>query len=260
MADSITDLLQVPNEEYDSQIIPGFVQGTVVENNNSRYPGMVKVSFTVWEKGQNMIEWVRIVSPYAGKKYGSYVVPEVNDIVLVGFIGGSLKKPFLLGSLYPADSSLVKKQTDKTNSNKYMETKGGIQIALDDSRGKQSVTVTTPKDIKISLDDAKEQILLTDKTGKNKIEMDLKKGEISIIAQKKITLKTGQSSIELAATPGQVKVNSGKVNLAAKQTMNIQGQTQTKVKGGSLALQGMQTAELKATGIVSVKGAMAKIN
>ena len=63
MADSITDLLQVPNEEYDSQIIPGFVQGTVVENNNSRYPGMVKVSFTVWEKGQNMIEWVRLLSP-----------------------------------------------------------------------------------------------------------------------------------------------------------------------------------------------------
>ena len=260
MADSITDLLQVPNEEYDSQIIPGFVQGTVVENNNSKYPGMVKVSFTVWEKGQNMIEWVRLMSPYAGKKYGTYVVPEVNDTVLVGFIGGSLKKPFLLGSLYPADSGLVKQQTDKKNANKYMETKGGIQIALNDAQGKQSVTVTTPKKIKVHLDDAKEQIILQDKSGGNKIMMDLKKGEISITAKKKITLKAGQSTIDLAATPGQVKVNSGKVDLAAKQTMNIQGQAQTKVKGGSLALQGMHTAELKATGIVTVKGAMAKIN
>ena len=260
MADSITDLLQVPNEEYDSQIIPGFVQGTVVENNNSKYPGMVKVSFTVWEKGQNMIEWVRLMSPYAGKKYGTYVVPEVNDTVLVGFIGGSLKKPFLLGSLYPADSSLVKQQTDKKNANKYMETKGGIQIALNDAQGKESVTVNTPKKIKVHLDDAKEQIILQDKSGGNKIMMDLKKGEISITAKKKITLKAGQSTIDLAATPGQVKVNSGKVDLAAKQTMNIQGQAQTKVKGGSLALQGMQTAELKATGIVTVKGAMAKIN
>lgn len=260
MADSITDLLQVPNEEYDSQIIPGFVQGTVVENNNSRYPGMVKVSFTVWEKGQNMIEWVRLMSPYAGKKYGTYVVPEINDTVLVGFIGGSLKKPFLLGSLYPADSSLVKKQTDKTNSNKYMETKGGIQIALDDSSGKQAVTVTTPGGIMVNLDDGKDQIVLQDKTGGNKIAMDLKKGEISITAKTKITLEAGQSSIELAATPGQVKVDSGKINLAAQQDVVIQGQVSTKVKGGSLALEGMQTAELKATGIVSVKGATAKIN
>ena len=260
MADSITDLLQSANEEYDSQIIPGFVQGTVVENNNSRYPGMVKVSFTVWEKGQNMIEWVRLMSPYAGKKYGTYVVPEINDTVLVGFIGGSLKKPFLLGSLYPADSSLVKQQMDKTNSNKYLETKGGIKVALDDTGSKQAVTVETPQGIKVSLDDGKDQIILQDKTGKNKIEMDLKKGEISIIAKSKITLKAGQSSIELAATPGQVKVNSGKVNLAAKQTMDIQGQVSTKMKGGNLALEGTQMAELKSTGIVSVKGSMAKIN
>jgi len=260
MADSITDLLQVSNEEYDNQIIPGFVQGTVVENNNSKYPGMVKVSFTVWEKGQNMIEWVRLMSPYAGKNYGTYVVPEINDTVLVGFIGGSLKKPFLLGSLYPANSGLVKKQFDRNNVNKYMETKGGIQIALDDTKGKQSVTVTTPKQIQVNLDDDKQQILMQDKTGKNKILMDLKKGEISIIAQKKIILKTGQTSVELAASPAAVKVNSGKVNMAAKQTMNIQGQTSTKVKGGAVSVQGTQTAELKASGIVTVKGAMAKIN
>ena len=44
MSDSIIDLLQTPNEMYDNQMIPGFVQGTVVENNNKDYPGMVKVS------------------------------------------------------------------------------------------------------------------------------------------------------------------------------------------------------------------------
>ena len=45
---SITDLLQKENERYDSQTVPGFVQGTVVENNNPDFKGMVKVEFTVW--------------------------------------------------------------------------------------------------------------------------------------------------------------------------------------------------------------------
>lgn len=260
MADSIVDLLSTPNEEYDSQIVPGFVQGTVVENNNAKNKGMVKVSFTVWEKGKNMIEWVRLMSPYAGGKYGTYVVPEIGDTVLIGFIGGSLKKPFLLGSLYPANSSLVKQQFDKNNANKYMETKGGVQIAIEDTRGKQSVTVTTPKNLSVTIEDQNQTILLKDKTGKNKILMDMKKGEISIVASKKLSLQAGQTSLELNGTAGSVKLNGGKVNVAAKQTLNLQGQVSTKVKGGTLSAQGNQMAELKAAGPVTVKGAIVKVN
>lgn len=260
MADSIVDLLQTPNEEYDSQMIPGFVQGTVVENNNSKYPGMVKVSFTVWEKGKNMIEWVRLMSPYAGAGYGTYVVPEINETVLVGFIGGSLKKPFLLGSLFPANANIVKQQFDKNNVNKYMETKGGVKIAIDDTKGKQSVTVTTPKSASVTIEDENQTIVMTDKNGKNKIVMDMKKGEISIIAAKKITLKTGQTSLELAGQGNSVKVNSNSVNVAAKQTMTLQGQTSATLKGGNLTVQGSQMAQLKASGPVMVKGAIVKLN
>ena len=148
MSDSIIDLLQMPNEMYDNQMVPGFVQGTVVENNNNKYPGMVKVSFTVWEQGKNMIEWVRLLSPYTGKDYGTYMVPEINETVLVGFIGGSLKKPFLLGSLYPKDSKFVKQQFDKKNKNKVLRTKGGTEIAIDDTNGKDSISVVTPKETK----------------------------------------------------------------------------------------------------------------
>ena len=72
---SITDLLQKENERYDSQTVPGFVQGTVVENNNPDFKGMVKVEFTVWETGKNMCEWVRLLSPYTGKEGAPYGAP-----------------------------------------------------------------------------------------------------------------------------------------------------------------------------------------
>lgn len=260
MSDSIIDLLQTPNEMYDNQVVPGFVQGTVVENNNNKYPGMVKVSFTVWEKGKNMIEWVRLISPYTGDNYGSYIVPEIDETVLIGFIGGSLKKPFLLGSLYPKNSKIVKEKFDKKNVNKVLRTKGGTEIAIDDTAGKQSVTVITPKDTKLVIEDEKETILMSDKNGKNKILMDLKKGEIMICADKKITLKTGSSTLQMVGAQGDIKVNGNKVAVAAKQNLNMEGKTGATLKGATLTAQGMQSATFKATGQTTISGAMVKIN
>lgn len=260
MSDSIVDLLQIPNELYDNQMIPGFVQGTVVENNNDKYPGMVKVSFTVWDEGKNMIEWVRLLSPYTGKDYGTYMVPEIDETVLVGFIGGSLKKPFLLGSLYPKDSQLVKDQFDKKNVNKVLLTKGGSRVAIDDTENKNSITVQTPKESKIVIEDENETILMSDKEGKNQVFLDLKKGEVTICAEKKITLKTGSASMVMEGNQGNITIEGNKVTVNAKQTLAMEGKTSTTVKGGSLSAQGMQTAELKASGQLTVSGAMVKIN
>ena len=38
----ITDLFHSENEYYDNQRVTGFVQGTVVENNNADFKGMVQ--------------------------------------------------------------------------------------------------------------------------------------------------------------------------------------------------------------------------
>lgn len=260
MGDSIIDLLQTPNEMYDSQIIPGFVQGTVVENNNSKYPGMVKVSFTVWEKGKNMIEWVQLMSPYTGQDYGSYLVPEIDETVLIGFIGGSLKRPVLIGSLYPKGSKLVKKQFDKKNSNKLLRTKAGSEIKIVDEKSKESISVQTPKGSKIMIDDEKESILLSDKQGKNKVFMNLKNGEIQISASKKITLKAGRSSIEMAGDQGNVSIKGNKLALNAEQSAAMEGKMSAKIKGGSMVAEGTQSATLKSAAQTVVKGAMVKIN
>lgn len=260
MAEAIVDLLKMPNEMYDNQMVPGFVQGTVVENNNDDYPGMVKVSFTVWEDKKNMIEWVRLLSPYTGKDYGTYLVPEIDETVLVGFIGGSIKRPFLLGSLYPGDSKLVKEQYDKKNINKRIQTKGGISIALSDEENKQSVTVTTKKEIKLVLEDEKETVLISDKDGKNKIFLDMKNGAVSIEAEKTMTLKAGDAKLVLDGNKKQMDLSTGTINIAANQKLSMEGKTSTSVKGGSFEAAGTQSAKISASGQMEISGAMVKIN
>lgn len=260
MPDSIMDLLQTPNELYDNQMIPGFIQGTVVENNNKDYPGMVKVSFTVWEKGKNMIEWIRLMSPYAGDSYGSYVVPEIGETVLIGFIGGSLKKPVLMGSLHVKDSSLVKDSFDEKNTKKVFKTKGGIEVAVSDEDGKQSVVIRTPKEQQLVIEDEQETILLSDKNGKNKLLLNLKGGEMSLEAEKKMQFKAGSVSFNLDGNSGKIQIECNTMEVKAKQSVTMEGQTQMQLKGASAKLEGMQTLELKASGQTAISGGIVKIN
>ena len=112
----ITDLFHSENEYYDNQRVTGFVQGTVVENNNADFKGNGQGGIHgLGKAGKNLCEWVRLLSPYGGADYGLYCVPEINETVLVGFIGGSLKRPFLLGSLYPGGASMVSENFDDKN-------------------------------------------------------------------------------------------------------------------------------------------------
>ena len=194
---SITDLLHSENEYYDNQKVPGFVQGIVVENNNADFKGMVKVEFTVWETGKNMCEWVRLLSPYAGKDYGTYLVPEIDEMVLVGFIGGSLKRPFLLGSLYPSGASVVSENFDQKNL----------------KNGK--ITIQSEKNISL-------------KAGSAELTMDGNAGAVSLKA-KKVTV-TADNEIGLKANSA-LKAEGAQIDVKGQAKINLQASGPVAVKG-----------------------------
>ncbi|MBS6397827.1 MAG: hypothetical protein KH452_11880 [Clostridiales bacterium] len=257
---SITDLLQSENEYYDNQRVPGFVQGTVVENNNPEFKGMVKVEFTVWENGKNMCEWVRLLSPYTGNAYGAYCVPEIDEIVLIGFIGGSLKRPFLLGSLYPSGAGIVNESFDDKNFKKHWKTKGGMDLLIYDEGGKQSITLTTPKGSVLVIDDEKELCRLSDKAGKNEMLMDYKKGEISVTAEKKITLKTGKSEISMDGSSGAIALKGAKVNVNANNEIGLKASAALKMEGAQVQVKGQAQVQVQASGPLALKGAVVQVN
>ena len=236
---SITDLLVGNNEYYDSQKIPGFVQGTVVENNNPDFKGMVKVEFTVWETGKNMCEWVRLLSPYTGKDYGMYCVPEIDETVLVGFIGGSLKKPFLLGSLYPNGAAIVNENFHKENLIKHMKTKGGMDILINEDDGKQKITFMTPKGSTILVDDEKECCTFSDKSAKNTIKLDYKNGGIEISAEKTIKIAAGKTQLSLDGNSGDISVKGTKIAVQADNEIGLNAKAALKMHFRSLIRKGL---------------------
>lgn len=257
---SITDLLTADNEAYDSQQIPGFVQGIVVENNNDEFKGMVKVEFTVWETGKNMCEWVRLMSPYVGKDYGVYCVPEIDEVVLVGFIGGSLKRPFLLGSLYPVNAAVVKDNFHKENLVKHIITKGGIDILINEDKDKQKITVTTPKGNKLLIDDEKECCVLSDKSQKNMLTLDYKNGGIELVAEKTMKLKAGKTEISLDGNAGGVSIKGTKIAVQADNEIGLNAKAALKMQGAQVELKGQAQVNVQASGPLALKGAITQIN
>lgn len=256
----LTDLLTFQNEYFDSQKVPGFVQGKVVENNNKEHQGMVKVEFTAWEDKKNICEWVRLISPYVGSNYGSYLVPEIDEEVLVGFIGGSLKRPFLLGSLYPQNCELVKNDFDDKNLKKHLKTKGGNEIEILDTEEKCHIKIMTKKESVFVIDDEQENCTISDKEGKNQILLDFKNGEITIKAEKKITLSTGKVEVVMDGQGGSLTQNADKIVTKASNSLEMEGSTKADIKSGMLSLSGSQTLKAEGGTTTEIKGAMVKIN
>ena len=256
----ITDLFHSENEYYDNQRVTGFVQGPVVENNNADFKGMVKVEFTVWESGKNLCEWVRLLSPYGGADYGLYCVPEINETVLVGFIGGSLKRPFLLGSLYPGGASMVSENFDDKNLKKHLKTKGGMDLLILEENGKQSVTLTTPKGNVLTVSDETESCKISDKDGKNQISMDYKNGKVPVQAEKTIELKAGSVELTMDGNGGAISLKAKKIGVTADNEIALKANSALKAEGAQVDVKAQAKMNLQASGPLAAKGAVVQIN
>jgi len=125
----------------------------VVNNVDPLKMGRVQVRF-VWQQDPNEdveeYPWIRIAQPYIGgnkeKSQGCYILPEIDDEVIVGFEHENMEKPFVIGSLYhdsdeddqkrmPEESWVETDQANKKNEVKAFRTKKGHTIEFHDVDG-----------------------------------------------------------------------------------------------------------------------------
>lgn len=256
----ITDLLTPPRQTQPAGVPGNFVPGTVAENNSKDFPGMVKVNFTAWTDGKNLSKWMPVLTPYAGKKHGRYWIPEVDDIVLVGFIGPMLERPFVMGSFFPVGADIPKERFNDKNTNRFLKTKGGVTLAVSDEDGKQSVDIQTPKGLRVWIEDENETVSVADKNGKNILKLDCKSGGIEITADKKLSLKAGKCSVEMDGSSGGLTLKCEQLKLEANMTAEIKSGNMMTVKGGMVTVEAQQQLALKGTAMCEVSGGMVKIN
>lgn len=172
--------------------------------------------------------WARISTLDAGKERGSFFRPEVGDEVVLGFINDDPRNAVVLGMLHSKKLPAPLK-TEKENNEKGFVTREKLKLLFDDK--KKSITIITPGEQSIVIDDDAKTITISD-CNKNTMEM----------SSSGIKMNSG-ADIELVAK-GDIKMEGTSIKAKAKSALGMEG----------------ATAELKASGNTTVKGAMVQIN
>ena len=240
-------------------IISGVVTGTVKENYDKDNPGKVKVELFLGEDGINVTGWIPVMTPYAGNKYGGFALPEVGDEVVVAFRLGDRNCPIVIGSLWSGKNLHPDGAVEEKNMIKRFVTKGNNEVLINDTKDKQKIEIKTSKGKTILIDEENDKLEFKDKDGKNFVKIDCKGGEITIKAEKKITIDAGGTKGIFDGTGKKITLDSGTVDVKAQQTFQAKGVT-AKLEGTNVELKANASLKAQASAVAEIKGAMVKIN
>jgi uncharacterized protein involved in type VI secretion and phage assembly len=200
----------------------GVVPAIVTNNDNpgegsAKPMGMVKVKFPTLSIDMEST-WARIAQPLAGPETGFYLMPQVNDEVLVAFENGDFNRPYVVGSLWNGTDKLPPEAQNLDAADRaklhLLKTKEKSIFLLDDRANTKSIELKTSEGHHIIID------------AKNKkIELKTAGGHEIVIDDggQKITMKTGQQSVEMAS--GGITLKGSVVNVEATGAVNIKGAT-----------------------------------
>ncbi|SOD70947.1 uncharacterized protein involved in type VI secretion and phage assembly [Jatrophihabitans sp. GAS493] len=224
--------------------------GIVTDVNDPDKMGSVKIRFNSMGAGVDVgSSWARLMTVGAGANRGVVFQPEINDEVLVAFEDGDTRRPVVLGGLFSAKKPLPNWAVEGSAvSARRITSRDGHFIEFSD--GSDPAT----KHLKMEL-----------KSG-HLIRLGDDKFDIAVSAGKPVAIKAGESTFVIDAQ-GDVTITANNINLKAKQKVNIEGlevnvkaQVKASVQGVQVEVKGSGTAEVSASGPLTLKGAMVAIN
>ena len=237
---------------------PGLVVGTVRKNYDAKEPGKVMVEYTLGEAGKMLTGWIPVLAPYTTDKGGMYLLPEIGDEVVIGFLEGRTDCPVVLGSLWSKNVNRPQNAVTEKNTMKMFRTKGGHEVSFSDEGKKETLTVTTPGGLTVLMADEKKTIEIKDKEKKNALTINGQNGEIKVDAQKKLILSIGGTAA-VTIESNKITIKSGTVSIDASQSLKIHGQS-TAISGSQVSVKADGSLGVESSGVTQIKGSMVKIN
>ena len=264
---------------------PDMQLAIVLDNDDPKKQGRVKVQFKWQCTSNDPTEWLRVMSPNAGhgdtgKNRGFLVVPEKGDQVIVAFEEGNVARPVIMGSVYHGNNV---DSGGFVNSNiKGMTSRRGSTLIFNDDR--HHLTLGTNKANYIKIQNG-EQFLTAEAgskivvhTGSSTITLD-KDGNISIsgknisilgtqsvdIQSPKITMGNlapaeGATKEQTAAATNTIDIKAKKIDIEAEnelkehaQVIRSDSKLMTKIKAGSyIEVDGGKVTDIKGSTAVRI--------
>lgn len=252
-------LLQKEPEQTDLSS-GGIATGIVIENWNEEARGMVLVEMSLGEEGKTNTAWLPVMQPYCGNGFGQYFLPEIDSQVVLGFLGSDANCPVVLGCLWNDRDALPEETAREDNSIKKIQTKGGNRIELDETEGKEQIGIYTKGGISLLLQDEKQLVSIQDGNQATLLQLDIKNGEIQILAEKRLTLSVGgEAMLVMDSSQKKLTLSANTIQMEGKQGIELKTQN-LKLQGAMTELKAQGSMKVNSSGMLELKGAMTKIN
>lgn len=141
--------------DFDVYPKSGPQYGNVVDNRDPEHLGRVRVAlgwqlvavfianadnYKDWDYIRdtfNVTPWIWVVSPYQGHNHGSLAIPEIGDMVLVGFENNNVERPYVMGARYCKPFGEMNSEWSRFESNnvKGFRSRSGHTIEIIDKDG-----------------------------------------------------------------------------------------------------------------------------
>ncbi|HHH29706.1 MAG TPA: type VI secretion system tip protein VgrG, partial [Polyangiaceae bacterium] len=207
--------------------------------------GRVKVQFH-WDLEGKHDEhsscWLRVTQPWAGANWGAQFLPRIGAEVLVGFVGGDVDRPIVMGSLYNGTRPTPFRLPAEINKAGFrsQSTPGGegySELTFDDLKGRERMVLraerqleqTVGQDLQIEVGGA-ERVTIAGKSERT-------------IAGDAVTVVHGERKDELAKSYQVLVKGSHAVGVDGDAETRISGNRVTRIEGRDE----IELAEAKAT-------------
>ncbi|MBW4721119.1 VgrG-related protein [Saccharothrix obliqua] len=228
----------------------GLVPAQVTDIRDPAGLGRVKVRYP-WLSDDFNSGWARTVHVGAGEHRGSLVLPEVGDEVLVGFEHGHFDAPYVLGGLYNSEDAPPKLLKDPVDGNTGQVTTRGFA-----SRKGHKVAFVEDEGIVIASGDGKFVV----KVDQLNQVVEVTSGKAVVVkARNGISLDAGSGALELTGERITARARAD-VEIGAGARLAMSGETSAKVEGAAVSVAGRGQTEVTASGVVTVRGGVVKIN
>lgn len=242
---------------------------TAASNSQDLYT-QVKVQFP-WNTEQNSC-WIRVVQQFAGNNWGGSFVPRVGQEVVINYIDGNPDRPLVIGAVYNGNNS----------SPNYTSTQSGWKTAVDGSKFNELRFDDKKGEEEIYMEAGKNHNWLVHNDQVGKVENDqtltIENNRTTTInkGDDQLSVKKGHQNIEISAGNYNLKVAKGSSTTDVMKAITITSKTSIELKVGANSIKIDQSgieikgtmikskasalSELSAGGMMTVKGAITKIN
>jgi uncharacterized protein involved in type VI secretion and phage assembly len=178
-------------------------QVTDVQDPDAQGRVQIRLPFVEESDGASALAWARLATLMAGGERGSWFIPEVDDEVLVAFVGGDPRRPVVIGALWNGVDT-PPETMDSDNNVRSFTSRSGHKLSFDDTAGAEKVVLDTQGGHTLTLDDASGGTVTLEHSNGAKIKIDTA-GNIDITANVKVKI---QAPAGLDITAAMVTVDA----------------------------------------------------